>query len=94
MNFQELLPWIITVFWLLTGASFYQQALIMYRNRSSLNVSRFEYLVIMIGNVLGFFYGIQINSLPLTITNIFSLGGSILVVLMHLRFRPHYGHRS
>jgi uncharacterized protein with PQ loop repeat len=87
MAYREMLPVIVIVFSFATSSSYLLQAWAMVKNHSSRNVSFAEYLIIVLSNVLWLLYGLQIGSLTLTSTSVFSIMCSFVVVAVELKYR-------
>jgi len=71
----------------LTTASFVPQLAKAWRSRSTKDLSLAMYVVITAGISLWLVYGILISSTPIIIANIVTLGISLTILILKLKFR-------
>ena len=70
----------------LTTASFIPQAVMTIRSRDTRGISRGMYIIFVIGVALWLAYGIYIDSLPMILANIVTLGLAGTILALKLRY--------
>jgi MtN3 and saliva related transmembrane protein len=80
------LEWLGYVAAALTSASFIPQAVMTIRSRDTRGISRGMYIIFTIGVALWLAYGIYIDSLPMILANLVTLGLAGTVLVLKLRY--------
>ncbi|HYJ39875.1 MAG TPA: SemiSWEET transporter [Steroidobacteraceae bacterium] len=70
----------------LTSASFIPQAVMTIRSRDTRGISRGMYIIFVIGVALWLAYGIYLDSLPMIIANVVTLGLAGTILALKLRY--------
>jgi MtN3 and saliva related transmembrane protein len=70
----------------LTSASFIPQAVMAIRTRDTHGISRGMYVIFTIGVALWLAYGIVIDSLPMILANVVTLGLAGTILALKLRY--------
>ena len=70
----------------LTTASFIPQAVMTIRSRDTRGISRGMYIIFVTGVALWLAYGIYIDSLPMILANIVTLGLAGTILALKLRY--------
>lgn len=76
-----------TVMGIATSASFFLQAMKIWKNKSSRDVSEVMFAIICVSLAVWLSYGIVLGNIPLIISNALGLVGVTLVLILTLRFR-------
>ena len=71
---------------LLTTCSFVPQAVMTIRSRDTRGISRGMYIIFVFGVALWLAYGIYIDSLPMILANVVTLGLAGTVLALKLRY--------
>ena len=70
----------------LTSASFIPQAVMTIRSRDTRGISRGMYIIFVIGVALWLAYGIYLDSLPMILANLVTLGLAGTILALKLRY--------
>ena len=70
----------------LTTGSFIPQAVMTIRSRDTRGISRGMYIIFVIGVALWLAYGIYIDSLPMILANVVTLGLAGTILALKLRY--------
>jgi len=70
----------------LTSASFIPQAVMTIRSRDTRGISRGMYIIFVCGVALWLVYGIYLDSLPMILANIVTLGLAGTILALKLRY--------
>ena len=70
----------------LTSASFIPQAVMTIRSRDTRGISRGMYIIFTVGVAFWLAYGIAIDSLPMILANVVTLGLAGTVLVLKLRY--------
>ena len=70
----------------LTTASFIPQAVMTIRSRDTRGISRGMYIIFVVGVALWLAYGIYIDSLPMILANVVTLGLAGTILALKLRY--------
>jgi MtN3 and saliva related transmembrane protein len=70
----------------LTTASFIPQAVMTIRSRDTRGISRGMYIIFVTGVALWLAYGIYIDSLPMILANVVTLGLAGTILALKLRY--------
>jgi MtN3 and saliva related transmembrane protein len=70
----------------LTSASFIPQAVMTIRSRDTRGISRGMYILFTIGLALWLAYGIYLDSLPIILANVVTLGLAGTILALKLRY--------
>ena len=82
MNFE----WFGYVAAVLTSASFIPQAAMTIRTRDTRGISRGMYTIFTVGTALWLAYGIALNSWPMILANVVTLGLAATILALKLRY--------
>jgi MtN3 and saliva related transmembrane protein len=69
-----------------TTASFIPQAVMTIRSRDTRGISRGMYIIFTVGVALWLAYGIYIDSLPMILANVVTLGLAATILALKLRY--------
>ena len=83
----ELFNLLVSVMGVLMSLGHFPQALKIYKNQSSKDVSLITYTIFMIGAWIWLFYGVIINQLPIIISFIIGVIGSTSVFILAIKYR-------
>lgn len=70
----------------LTTASFIPQAAMTIRSRDTRGISRGMYIIFTVGVAFWLAYGIYIDSLPMILANLVTLGLAATILVLKLRY--------
>jgi MtN3 and saliva related transmembrane protein len=70
----------------LTTSSFIPQAVMTIRSRDTRGISRGMYIIFVVGVALWLAYGIYIESLPMILANVVTLGLAGTILALKLRY--------
>jgi MtN3 and saliva related transmembrane protein len=74
---------------LLTTTAFIPQVWKIYRTKSGNDISARMISLFSVGLVLWLVYGILLHSLPLIVSNVFTLSLSLTIIALKIRYRQH-----
>nr|MCK4930241.1 PQ-loop repeat-containing protein [Nanoarchaeota archaeon] len=78
---MTLLPILATLFGTLSAFANFPQAYKIFKRKSAKDISIITYLIILVGAITWFLYGIELKNLPLIITNSIGTISVLLVVI-------------
>ncbi|TCD00251.1 hypothetical protein EZ449_20875 [Pedobacter frigidisoli] len=70
----------------LTAVSILPQILKVLREKKAQAVSPLMFFVLLAGNLLWCWYGLILNELPIVVTNAFSVGCDILMIVVNYKY--------
>jgi len=87
VTLDQVLANAVSVVGIATGAAYVPQAVRIWRNRSSADVSLVTYLLFLGGQAVYLAYGIRFRQVPIVIGMAANMVGNLSVILSALRFR-------
>ena len=85
--YADVLFWAALISGIVMSVSYFPQAWKQFRNKSSHNVAVITFAILLIGKIIWTFYGFQINDLPVIISNIISVIGLFIIVVLYYVYR-------
>jgi len=86
-SLSDIIGILATVIGILTSLGFYLQTFKIIRRKSSADVSVKAYFLFSIGIFFWFIYGISLNNLPLILSNIIALIGTVSVIITYFKYK-------
>ncbi|NIO44922.1 MAG: hypothetical protein GTN36_05220 [Candidatus Aenigmarchaeota archaeon] len=86
-NLSDIIGILATVIGIITSVGFYLQTFRIIRRKSSADVSVKAFSLFSIGIFTWFVYGISLNNLPLIISNIVALIGTLSVIITYFKYK-------
>ncbi|KKT57694.1 MAG: MtN3/saliva family [Candidatus Giovannonibacteria bacterium GW2011_GWC2_44_9] len=69
------------------SVSYFPQAWKQLKNKSAHNIAIATFTILLIGKIIWFFYGIQINDFPVIVSNLVSVIGLLAIVVLYFIYR-------
>jgi len=86
-NLSDIIGILATVIGIITSVGFYLQTFKIIRRKSSADVSVKAFFLFSIGIFTWFVYGISLNNLPLIISNVIALIGTVSVIITYFKYK-------
>ena len=83
----DILYWLALIFGLIMSISYFPQGWKQLKNKSSHNIAIVTFVILLIGKIIWTFYGFQINDFPVIISNVVSVVGLSVIVVLYFVFR-------
>ncbi|MBS3086476.1 hypothetical protein J4422_02130 [Candidatus Pacearchaeota archaeon] len=83
----EILNLLVTLMGVLMSLGHFPQAYKIYKRKSSKDISLVTYSIFTFGSIIWLAYGITLNQLPIVITFIIAVIGTLSVMILALKYR-------
>jgi len=87
MNYGTALEYLVTFFGVTSAFAYMHQAWVIWRRKSSADVSIFTFAYFFTGQLIYVLYGVYLGSFPIIATFVANMMGSGLVISLALIFR-------